>query len=106
MIDARDYETTEELSKAMMNEHKDQIIQHIKQEVETIAFNENVCALILPELTSNYASLDPKILYNLAERIDYCSNRMAVSARILKSLVRLIPKECYENRTTEQVSRD
>ena len=106
MIDARDYKTTEELSKAMSKEYKDQVMQRIKQEVETITFNKNICAALLSKLSSNYILLDPTSIYNLADSIEYCSITMTISARILKSLVRLIPKESYENRTTTHVVRD
>ena len=97
MIDARDYETTDELDKAMIKEQKDQVIQNVKLIVETIDVNNNVCTILSSKLISNYILLDPTSIYNLADSIENASRRITASASILKNLVRLIPKEIYEN---------
>ena len=97
MIDANEYETREDLEKAMYQMHRDQLVQLMFGKYGMIKSDiEQMSSLIQYPFANKCAALDRHIIYWTADRIEELANRLALTCSIMKSACRLIPDELKE----------
>lgn len=98
MINANDYETSEELDAAMAKLHHEQVSYIFKDKYESIKRDlEWINKFMGYDMTEALIKLDKSVVYYNADRIEEAAKRISISASIMKSTCRLIPKEGYEN---------
>lgn len=97
MIDAREYETREDLEKAMYQMHRDQLVQLMYGKYKMVKSDiEQMLSLIQHPFANKCAALDRHTIYCTADRIEELAKRLALTCSIMKSACRLIPGELKE----------
>lgn len=97
MINANNYETREDLEKAMYQMHRDQLVQLMHGKYRMIKSNiEQMLSLIQYPFANKCAALDGHTIYWTADRIEKLAKRLALICSIMKSACRLIPGELKE----------
>lgn len=109
MINANDYETQEDLEKAMYQMHRDQLVQLMHSKYEMIKSDiEQMLLLIQHPFANKCAALDKHTIYWTADRIQGLAKRLVLTCSIMKSSCRLIPDDLKEkedaNRSTASIS--
>lgn len=109
MINANEYETQEDLEKAMRQMHRDQLVQLMHSKYGMIKSDiEQMSSLIQYPFANKCAALDRHTIYWTADRIEALAKRLALTCSIMKSDCRLIldePKgEKDANRSTTSIS--
>lgn len=94
MIDAREYETREDLEKAMYQMHREQLVQLMHSKYGLVKSDiEQMSSLIRYPFANKCVALDRHTIYWTADRIEKLAKRLALTCSIMKSACRLIPDE-------------
>lgn len=109
MINTNEYETREDLEKAMHQMHRDQLVQLMFGKYGAIKGDiEQMSSLIQYPFANKCAALDRNTIYWTADRIEELARRLALTCSIMKSACRLIPYESKgekdANRSTTSIS--
>lgn len=110
MINANDYETLEDLEKAMHQIHRKQVFQLMHSNYGMMKSDiEQLSSLIqYPFAANECAALDKHLIYSTADRIEELATHLVRTCSIMKSTCRLIPDESKEkedaNRSTTSIS--
>lgn len=94
MINANEYETREDLEKAMRRMHRDQLVELMHNKYGMIKSNiGQMSSLIQYPFANKCAALDKHTIYWTADLIEELAERLALTCSIMKSACRLIPDE-------------
>lgn len=109
MINANEYETREDLEKAMRQMHREQLVQLMRGSYGLIENDiDHMSLLISYPFDNKCATLDKQAIYWTADRIEELATHLVRTCSIMKSTCRLIPDELKEkedaNRSTTSVS--
>lgn len=102
MINANDYETREDLEKAMYQMNINQLIQLMHGNYGMLKSDiEQMLSLIQYPFANKCAALDKHIIYWTADRIEKLAKRLVITCITMKSACRLIPDESKGERKCE-----
>ena len=102
MIDTREYETQEDLEKAMYQMHRDQLVQLMHGKYGMIKSDiEQISSLIQYPFANKCAALDRHTIYWTADRIEKLAKCLVFTCSIMKSACRFIPDELKGERRCE-----
>ena len=109
MINANEYETQDDLEKAMCQMFRDQLVQLMHGKYGMIKSDiEQMSSLIQYPFANKCAALDRYTIYLTADRIEELAKRLALTCSFMKSACRLIPDESKEeenaNKSTTSIS--
>lgn len=98
MIDIREYETREDLEKAMYQMHIDQLVQLMHGKYGMIKSDiEQMSSLIQYPFANKCAALDKHTIYWTADRIEKLAKRLAYTCSGMKSACRIITDSLKDN---------
>jgi hypothetical protein len=102
MINTNEYETREDLEKAMNQMHRDQLVQLMHGKYGMIKSDiEQMSSLIRYPFANKCAALDMDTIYWTADRIEKLAKHLAHTCSIMKNACRLIPDESKGERKCE-----
>jgi len=111
MIDTNEYETQEDLEKAIYQMHRDQLVQLMHGKYGMIKSDiQQMSSLIQYPFANKCAALDRDLIYRTADRIEELAKCLALTCSSMKSACWLIPDESKEkenaNRSTTSISEN
>lgn len=97
MINANEYETREDLEKAMYQEHREQLVQLMHSKYRMIQNDiELMSSLIRDPFANKCFALDKDTIYWTSDRIEELAKCLVITCLSMKSACRLIPTEPKE----------